>query len=538
MATCISCLSDTQNSPDESTSIWKLRQPPPLPLPVPIGVPTTLPSRAAPLPGTPTSEPCLRNNESTEWATSRELPNLNTSRLYRSVTAAPTKDPPKNPPANIYQHPGLFNKELDLQSSLGDKRTSKSPARLIASSSRVAPCKTASVQLPVRQQHSKSSQDIWVRQAEIGVKETDILSTCGSASSITEEESEMAPQRSFKIIDPCLHSPIHPAYRTADMKQSRTSVSIQNDSYNFGPPASRAMGRITTTQSISGLDSYNSESPESEEILPLNELYGAWGSDVDDIVTSYEKLDIEEKTSPRSKFNDVWTGRNQMKPPPFKTAVASLNSLRMSSNFNLADCNSTSTDMASQNAKRFATSLVDINEKTSISSHPGDCIQKEKSIIEARKVPSSNLFTTQSELNVTVNRKDSIPQNNLKNCRSELLLAETLTSVKNLSLRPRDRSKPNLARSASHKTKSSNDISNIGELAISDEFSRGFSRSKYRQSLTSSTRLRSTSLHSGEIKEENEEMAEEQAEKSKDREILPSETVSAHLQPPIPFQNG
>ena len=500
---------DTPNA-DESTSIWKLRQPPP---------PLTASNESS------------QNSESTEWSAPRES---TASRSYRLVVAPPTKDLPKKP-ANVYQQAGLFNKELDFQSPIGNNRTSISPARLISSSSRFTASKTtSSVQLPVKQQprpqqQARSSQDIWVRQVELAVKETDNPSVSESSSPLIEEELEMAPQRSFKIIDPCLHSPIHPAYKTADMKQSRTSVSIQNDSYNFGPPSSRDKSRITTTQSISGLDSYNSESPESEELLPLNELNGAWGSDVDDIVTSYEKLDIEEKTSPRSKFNDVWTGRNQMKPPPFKTAVASLNSLRMSSNFNLSDCHVTGDDMASRNVKRFTTSLVDINEKSSNSPHMVTSSQQNgKAKLEATNSPSSNLFSTQSELNVTGNRRESMPQNSLKNCRSELLLAETLTSVKSLSLRPRDRSKPNFTRSSSQKTKSSNDITSISELTISDEFTRGLSRSKY-QGSTSSSRLRSTSFHSDEIKEENEDTIDESVEAIDKNSLQSEKSVNSSL---------
>ena len=319
--------------------------------------------------------------------------------------------------------------------------------------------------------YSGNCEDIWVKKSDSSVTSASQPNLAAVSPKPTPEKTEMAPQRSYKLIDPCLHSSSSPrsGFGSIDLKQSRTSVSIQNDSYNFGGPIRKPNG-LCSTQSISSLDSFRDNFAQNE-LLPLGEFCENFANGVD-IVTSYEKLDVEEKTGSMNKLFGSWSGdRNNfaMKPPPFKAAVASLNSLRMrSNNSSLSDwhVNKVGTN------NRFLLSQEQVIDEVSMST-PNTPYKPTMNLIGQNR-SANQLFATQSEMNVAQSNPASneMPSETLlKNYRSELILAETLSSLDNLGLKKRDRSAHKGQKvKIGQRAKSSSDLSFCSALTISDDF--------------------------------------------------------------------
>ena len=336
-----------------------------------------------------------------------------------------------------------------------------------------------------------SVEDIWVKKPAGGNHSAGQSSSSISNSAVSSNANSsenMAPQRSYKLIDPCLHSsnPQNPTYKTSDMKQSRTSVSIQSDSYNFGGPIRKQSGGMCATQSISSLDSFQDDLNGSG-LLPLGELCDSFANGVENIVTSYEKLDVEEKTGTMNKVFKSWSGdknRICMKPPPFKAAVVSLYSLRTRSNNN--SFSDWSVNRVGMNNFRATSVKSHIDQTVSVPSTP---VQKNyhhhrQSISSSRQNNHERIFSTQSEMNVanvssSVESHETPNHTLLKNYRSELILAQTLSSVDSLALKQRSKSQVT-SRDASrtNRAKSSSDLSSSGALTISDDFRKSFSSTR------------------------------------------------------------
>ncbi|XP_075245613.1 uncharacterized protein LOC142339458 isoform X4 [Convolutriloba macropyga] len=359
-----------------------------------------------------------------------------------------------------------------------------------------------------------SVEDIWVRktaaasnnsvsQSSLNPNKASAISeieTCIDPNS--EESKDMAPQRSYKLIDPCLHSSANPqnaTFRLSDMKQSRTSVSIQSDSYNFGGPIRKPnAGGMCTTQSISSLDAIQDEFRGSE-ILPIGEFCDSLANGVENIVTSYEKLEVEEKTGTMNKLFSSWSGdknRICMKPPPFKAAVASLYSLKTQSNNSFSDWTVNRVGM-SKYASNSERSNIDNHQV--IASVPGTPIQEsglKARNLSGKRQANSYMFSTQSEMNVAnvanSNENQEAPnQSLLKNYRSELILAQTLSSVDSLALKRRSKSQvgSKIGAAASQRAKSSSDLSFSSALTISDDFGKSNSSSHKQKFTTSDAEL-------------------------------------------------